>query len=244
MEHAPLKAEIGVSAMQFKYEEFTDTGGILDKEQGSIPGLTIKLGQRISDWEWEGAGSYYNGRVPYAGQTNLGSLYNTRTDEAIGDVSVRLGHWLGTSLPAMPFAGIGYRRWDRNILPGSVGGLFESYRWEYLWVGSKFLTYQNRSSNFMLDVGLLKPLHPEMRIDFKGTYNVEPVVHPEGKIGLRILLTSNLALTKRTGHIIEPYYEYWDMGRSPTVTAGPVTVYEPASKTHNIGLNLRLGWTM
>jgi hypothetical protein len=105
------------------------------------------------------------------------------------------------------------------------------------------MTYQKGASNFILDVGLLKPVKPELRVDFKNTYNVEPVVYPESKIGLRVLLTSNLALSKRTGLAIEPYYEFWELGRSPNVIAGSVTVYEPASKTRNMGLNLRLGWT-
>jgi hypothetical protein len=244
MEPVSLKTEIGFSAMRFKYEEFNDTGGILDKEQGGIPGLTLRLGLRHSDWEWETSGSYYQGQIPYAGQTNFGVPYNTRTDEKIGDISLRLGHWFGESHPSMPFIGIGYRRWDRSILPGTLGGLFESYRWKYLWTGSKFLAYQDSASNFILDVGLLRPLHPEMRVDFRGSYNVEPVVNPAGKLGVRMLLTSNLALSKSTGLAIEPYYEYWELGRSPTVTAGAVTVYEPASQTHNIGINLRLGWTL
>jgi hypothetical protein len=243
-EPASLQAEIGLSALRFKYEEYNDTGGLFNKEQGGIPGITIKLGQRRSDWEWESAGSYHYGQVSYTGQTNFGSPYNTRTEESISDVSLRLGRWFGESHPFMPFAGIGYRRWDRNILPGTLGGLFESYRWSYAWAGAKFLAYRDEASSFTLDVGLLKPLNPELHIDFKGTYNVEPVVYPESKLGLRVLLTSKRTLANGSGLTIEPYYEYWELGRSPTVVAGPISVYEPASKTRNIGLNLRLSWTL
>jgi hypothetical protein len=243
MAPASLKAEVGVSALRFDYAEFDDNGRVLDKEMGGIPGLSIKLSLRQAAWEWETAGSFHGGQVPYTGQTNSGVPYNTRTDESIGDVSIRLGRWFGDRVPVMPFVGIGYRRWDRNILPNSLGSLFESYRWTYVWAGSKIMTYQKGASNFILDVGLLKPVKPELRVDFRNTYNVEPVVYPEGKIGLRVLLTSNLALSKRAGLTIEPYYEFWELGRSPNVTDGAVTVYEPASKTRNMGLNLRLGWT-
>jgi hypothetical protein len=244
LESSGLKTEIGLSTLRFRYEEYNDSGGLFNKEQGSIPGITLKLGQRRSDWEWESAGSYHYGQVSYTGQTNLGSPYNTRTEESIGDVSLRLGRWFGERHPFMPFAGIGYRRWDRNILPGTLGGLFESYRWSYAWAGAKFMAYRNKTSSYVLDVGLLKPHKPELHIDFKGTYNVEPVVYPKSKLGLRVLLTSNWAFSNGTGLAIEPYYEFWELGRSPTVVDGPISVYEPASKTRNIGLNLRFAWTL
>lgn len=239
---ALIKTELGISAVRFKYEEFNDKGAILDNEQGGIPGLAFKLGLHYPDWELESAGSYHQGQVPYAGQTNFGVPYNTRTDERIGDISLRLGHWFGKRYPFMPFAGIGYRRWDRNILPGTLGGLFESYRWKYVWVGSKFRVYQDGTSCHVLDAGLLKPLQPELHVDFISAYNVEPVVYPESRLGLRLQLTSSIALSQNTGLVLEPYYEFWELGRSPNVTAGAVTLYEPASKTRNLGINLRLGW--
>ena len=233
------QAEFGISALRFQYEEFNNTGGILDKELGGIPGVSARLTMQRSGWEWESNGSYHHGQVPYAGQTNLGVPYNTRTDETIGDVSMRFGYWFKAPLSIMPFIGIGYRRWDRNILPNSLGGLFESYRWKYAWAGSKFRLSGDTASGTVLDIGLLKPLNPELKVDFKVTYNVEPTVYPEGKLGLRIMSTTHLAFTRHSEMVIEPYYEFWELGRSPDVTAGSVTLYEPASKTRNLGLNVR-----
>lgn len=238
-----FKTDIGISALRFDYAEFDDSGSVLDKEMGGIPGLSLKLSLRQADWEWETAGSYHQGQVPYDGQTNFGVPYQTRTDERIGDISLRLGHWFGERYPFMPFAGIGYRRWDRNILPGTLGGLFESYRWKYIWAGSKWMVYHNGASSYTLDLGLLKPISPELIVDFKKAYNVEPVVYPESKLGLRLQLNSSFAITAHSDLSVEPYFEYWELGRSPSVTAGAVTLYEPASKTRNAGLNLRLGWT-
>jgi hypothetical protein len=108
------------------------------------------------------------------------------------------------------------------------------------------LVPQQSSSQLFLDVGLLKPINPEMHIDFKGTYSVAPVVYPESKLGLRVMLTSSMALARNTRITMEPYYEYWKLGRSPSVStpvsAGILSVYEPASRTSNFGLNLRFGW--
>jgi hypothetical protein len=246
-ESVVFKAEVGISAIRFDYRESDDAGRILDKELGTIPGLSLKIGQRFPAWEWESTGSYHHGQVSYNGQTNLGSPYSTRTDEYVGDVSLRLGRWFGARYPSMPYAGIGYRRWDRDILPGSVNGLFESYRWKYLWLGLKQSLIPQRSSfELFLDAGLLKPINPEMHIDFKGTYPVSPVVYPESRLGLRLMLASSMALSRNTRITLEPYYEYWKLGRSPSVSTavstGMLSVYEPASETSNFGINLRFGW--
>lgn len=194
----------------------------------------------------ESAGSYHRGQVPYNGQTDQGSPYSTRTDEYIGDVSLRVGRWFDGRYPAMPYAGIGYRRWDRDIQAGSLNGLFESYRWSYLWLGLKqSLLPQQNSSLLFLDAGLLKPITPEIHIDFKGTYPVSPTVYPRSNLGLRFMLTSSMALSKDMRMTLEPYYEYWKLGRSPSVSTpvstGILTVHEPASRTSNFGLNLRFG---
>jgi len=238
-----IAAEIGASAMRFSYKENDDAGSILDTEQGGIRGVSFKLGQRLTAWEWEGIASYHNGRVDYTGQTNTGVPYNTRTDETIGDIALRLGCCLDWNHSWVLYGGLGYRRWDRDILPGTASGLFESYRWPYIWLGSKITALQEDQLQLMLDVGLLKPLSPELRVDFKGNHNVSPVVHPESKVGLRMILTSRMALTEKTFLNLEPYFEYWKLGRSPSVTTGGIIVHEPASRTRNIGINVRVGRT-
>ena len=228
--------EIGVSALRFNYAEYKTDGTTWDRELGNIPGLSFKLTQRLSAWEWEGMASYHYGRVDYTGQTNLGTPYNTRTAEEIGDVALRLGRWFEGNYLIMPYAGLGYRRWDRDIHPARLAGLFESYRWKYAWLGAKIMTYQQGASHFMLDIGWIKPIAPLMHV---GAYNAS--LNPDSRDGLRLILASRLALPENTTLILEPYFEYWELGRSPSVTTGGITIYEPASKTKNLGFNLRLG---
>ena len=235
-----LAAEAGVSALRFDYAECQDNGSLLDREFGGIPGFSLRLTQRVSEWEWEEDASYHFGRVPYTGQTNAGEPYDTKTDEDILDTAVRLGRWLGGW--AMPYAGLGYRRWDRDILPGSINGLFESYRWKYFWLGSKFVAYQQEATDVILDIGWIRPIDPVLYVDFRGTYNVEPKLMPESLDGLRLMLTARLAIFEKGALMLEPYFEYWRLGRSPVVISGGISVYEPESKTKNIGLNLRFGW--
>jgi hypothetical protein len=229
-------AEIGVSTLSFNYAELNDAGATLDKELGSIPGLSFRLAQRQSDWETDLLASYHYGRVDYIGQTQSGVPYNTRTDEKVGDFALRLGRWFEGSYPVMPYAGFGYRRWDRDILGG--GGYFESYYWKYVWLGAKFVAYQRAATNLMLDIGWVRPLDPVL--DVYGAFN-NPTLSPGSRSGLRLMLTSRLMLVENTALILEPYYEYWQLGRSPSVSSGGSTIYEPESKTRNFGMNMRLG---
>lgn len=236
MQPGNFTSEFGVSMMRFDYAEYKDDGATtLNKEMGIIPGISFRLAQRHHAWEWEGTASYHYGRVDYTGETNSGAPHNTRTDEEVVDVALRMGRWFEGSNPVMPYAGLGYRRWDRDILStGSVGGLFETYRWKYVWLGVKFIAYQQGASNLMLDIGWIKPIDPVMEV--KGAYN-NPRLNPESRNGLRLVLTSRSELRENTALIVEPYFEYWQLGKSPAVA----TVYEPASKTRNFGVNLRLG---
>lgn len=249
-EGATLNIGAALSALHFEYIETSATNQVLDAEFGGIAGGALRLGGRRGGWEVETALSYHRGRVTYDGHLTTGQPYLTRTDESITDAALRLGYWLELPYPVQPYLGYGYRRWDRDILPGTslsgsaVSGLFESYRWRYLWLGARVLTRLEGGAQTVFDVGLLKPLHPRMLIDFKGVYAVSPTVYPEGKPGLRMSLTSSLPLSGGRMLAIVPYYEYWELGRSPTVNAGSVSVYEPASKTGNAGIDLRVDWSL
>jgi hypothetical protein len=239
-----IDTEVGISALRFNYKELDDVGALLDKEQGGIPGITVKLGLRRSFWEWEGTGNYHQGRAAYSGQTQEGVPYNTKTDERIGDVSLRFGPWLGQDQTIMPYAGVGYRHWDRNILAGSagttpVGSLFETYGWSYVWVGTKFRSNRRNSSGTIFDIGFIRPIRPELHVGPDATaYSLQ------GKTGLRMMLTSSINLSRNTRLVIEPYYEHWQLGRSPTIITSTGYWYEPNSNARNLGLNLRLGWTL
>jgi hypothetical protein len=229
-----VAAEIGVSVMRFNYTEFADVGTTLNREFGGIPGMTFRFAQRFSSWEGDVVASYHYGRADYTGLNSNSVPYNTRTDEGVGDLALRLGCWFGDRI--MPYAGLGYRRWDRNIRPANLGGLFESYRWNYAWLGAKVMAYQQGASNLMLDIGWIKPIEPVLYVD---AYSAR--LNPEGRDGLRLMLTSHMVLDENTMLIVEPYYEYWRLGRSASVSSGGFTIYEPASETKNLGMNLRLG---
>lgn len=236
-----LMAAVGISAVRFHYQEFSEVGRILDTEQGGILGGVLVLRGQMNNWTLEGSGSFHTGTVPYVGQTNLGTPYNTRTYETLMDMALRVGYWIDTRYPVMPFVGMGYRRWDRDILPGTLGGLFESYRWPYYWTGIKVALGESTPVRHQFDLGLIKPIHPEMTINFKGAFNASPRVFPASKVGWRLSFTSTLELSNTSQLTLMPFYEYWALERSPLVSQNGVDVYEPASKTNNVGVNVRIG---
>lgn len=228
--------EAGVSAMRFNYAEYKDDGSTWDRERGNIPGLSLKFALQNAAWEWEGAANYHYGRADYTGQTNLGAPYNTRTDEGVVDFSIRAGRWLNKDYLVMPYAGWGYRQWNRDIRPASLAGLYEVYRWQYAWLGAKFAAYRQGATDVMLDLGWIRPINPTMQVNvYKANLNLG------SRNGLRLLLTSNTVLPQKIVLVFEPYYEYWELGRSSMVTSSGGVIYEPASKTRSVGLNLRFG---
>lgn len=234
----PLEIGIGVSALRFDYREFGSNGKILDRELGGIPGMSARIAQRRADWEWETAGSYHAGRVNYTGQTNYGVPLNTVTNESIGDASFRLGHSLDSAPAIMPYAGIGYHYWARDILAtASASGLYEVYQWPYLWVGGKLLAFERQGARLMLDFGLLRPLHVTLDVHAPST---QIRVFPESKTGFRMSMTSDFQLASNLRMTITPYAENWELGRSPAVNG----TYEPDSSTRNAGLDLKLNWTL
>ena len=232
----PVTVELGFSVTRFNYTEFSDAGATLDKELGGLPGLSLKAVRRTSLWEWEGNASYDLGSVDYTGQDSAGAPYNTITDEEVGDFSLKLGRWLDDGSTFQPYIGLGHHLWNRNIRSASLAGLFESYNWQYVLLGAKIITYRQSTSDLKLDISLIRPVNPSMYV---AAYDA--TLHLESRNGLRLMLTAHSKLTENTTIILEPYYEYWQLGRSPSIIAGKYTVYEPASKTKNVGVNLRFG---
>jgi len=79
------------SATQFHYEESVN-GGVLDRENGLLPGLDAELGYARGAWFARGALRYHDDTADYDGQTQDGTLVASRTDEGILDVSLLGGY--------------------------------------------------------------------------------------------------------------------------------------------------------
>lgn len=242
------KVSANFSLQDFNYKEFDDNGSLLDREDGTLPGLIFGLERPRGRWVLGGRFSYYAGSVDYDGQTNTGTPITTRTDEKISEIEGRAEYWLRPEDRWAVYGGLGYRYWARDIRPTRtaggqpVSGLFEVYDWWLVFFGTKVELYNKNASRWSLDLRVLRILAPELRVDATSQFDQARLDLGE-RYGMRLSLPWQYKLDKATHLTIEPYAEGWELGRSPTVPLtrnGVVigTIFEPRSETRNYGINL------
>ena len=88
-----LELSIAGSALHFGYKEFDDSGKVLDREDGFIPGFIFGLSQTTDRWVFASDFAFHGGDVIYTGQTNTGTPITSRTIQSIGDLSMRTEFW-------------------------------------------------------------------------------------------------------------------------------------------------------
>ena len=260
--HHSVPAEDSVSAVQwrmradmtlldFGYKEFDDAGRLLDREDGTLPGVALNLARAEGNWTLSGRFTWHAGDVLYDGQTNTGVPVRSRTDENILDSSLlieRRMRVLQDSIPLALYGGIGYRYWERDIRPTrtaagqAVDGLSEIYRWRYVFLGGRTVLYDFGASRWQLDLRVFRPYRPTIEVDQQGR-NDTVILDLGEHTGWRVSFPWEYRTGERTRLVLEPYAEGWDLGRSPTETLTrngvPVgTVYELRSVTRNVGLNI------
>lgn len=237
-----------ISWMDFDYREYDDAGRLLDRESGGIPGLVFDLAGAKDRWTLGGHFSWHANDVLYDGQTTSGVPIRTHTEENILDTSVRIERSLHTAATFGPtlYGGVGYRYWGREIRPThtssgqAVDGLFEMYRWTYLFLGGRAAVYRTDRFRFSFDARALRPYRPTLDVDYRGA-NDSIVLDLGERTGWRLGLPLEYRIDAHVRMVVEPYTEIWEVGRSPTETLTrqgvPVSgVYEPRSTTRTTGL--------
>ena len=234
---------LAFSLMDFDYEEFLPGGMTANREDGTLPG--ISAGVALSR-ERVFAGSrlgFWSGRADYRGPED------SRTDEDIVDwqASAGLRLYRDARVEAGVYTGGGYRRWERDIRSTpTAAGLFEIYDWWYLMLGVRGAYIINADSLIRADVGLTRPLNPEVEVEFETGFDDQRLELGE-RTGARVALTYEKRLDASTTLRIVPWFEYWELGKSRTVplTSNGVvvgTVFEPRSETRNAGIDIGLSW--
>ncbi len=241
------RGRIGLSVLEFGYKEFSDNGGLVDRERGGLPGLAAALTRTQGDWFISGEVLYYAGEVQYDGRTQSGAPLDTRTGENLLDYELRAGRWFGMRADSdlAVYAGLGHRRWTRDIHSRSnVNGLFEVYDWWQGSLGTKWIFYKAGKLDGGIDLSLLRTIAPEIKIDFNGTYDNARLDLGE-RFGGRFSLPWRYHYQDKTAFLFEPYLDGWDLGQSPTQpltrnSAVMGSVMEPRSETRNYGLAISL----
>jgi hypothetical protein len=236
-------AWLGFSLLDFDYEEFFDNGISANREEGLIPGLTGGLSVKQGQWFAETGLRASIGTVDYHGPVE------SDTDEEIIDWNLLAGRELFRKDRASIglFAGVGYHRWNRDIQStATASGLFETYDWWYGMLGVRGEYRFSSAIQFRVDAYLTRTVNPEVEVEFEA--NFDDVTLPLGeKTGRRIILTLDRRLNNRMRVWVSPWYEFQELGRSPTrnLTSNGIitgTVFEPRSETKNYGI--AIGFTM
>ncbi len=249
--------ELGLISMNFHYKEFDENNQILDKEDGTIPGIMLGMREYDGPWVYASNLSYYAGNVVYDGQAvSLSSGAITpliaRTDEKIYDFTVLAEHWYRNSNNQSRFAwyaGIGYRYWIRDILPGMtssgtpVSGLVETYKWWYAIGGVKNVLIDSGNFQLLLDARITRTYRPVMKVDFFETGD-ETILNLKERYGGRVSMPLHYRLNHTATVKVEPYMEGLAFGRSEAkevlmngVPSGQ-SILEPRSETRNTGVVL------
>ncbi|MGD8909798.1 MAG: hypothetical protein PVI92_10680 [Chromatiales bacterium] len=235
---------VGVTALNFDYEEFDDQGISLDREQGWLPGMTAGFTYAAQAWHFGGNLRWASATADYTSPEA-----DTTTDEELLDLSLyvdtplitRNDHRLHLRI------GGGYHKWWRDIRSTDfILGLDETYHWKYALIGLHSEHRIDSQTTLTTDIHLHRVFSPKISVNFLQSY--DPVdLSLEQENGFRLSLGLNKALGEGFLLQISPWYEYWELGRSADadlfsngVLVG--SVFEPRSETRGFGIDLRLCW--
>lgn len=238
------------SLLNFGYRELGDNDKLLDREDGILPGLKLGLRKPADQWLFAADFALHGGDVAYTGHTQTGIPINTRTTQNILDTTIQAEYWTqnGKGIAYAPYIGGGYHYWRRDIQPTStasgapVRGLLEIYTWWVGFIGLKTGLHQTDTSHWLVDARLVQIISPSIYIDFGGQYDNATLLLGE-RLGIRLALPWRSELDETSHLLIEPYAEYFELGRSanaPLTSNGSAvgSVYEPYSQTFNYGLTV------
>ena len=239
----------GATALRFGYKELNEGARIpriLDREDGTLPGLRTGLRARTKAWTFSANANFVRGKADYRGVSSVGSPVRTTTDESIIDLSATAGYDLPLSSPLAPalYAGLGYRVWRRDIRSsGPVGGLGEVYRSSYALLGARATLWKSKMMQVLADLRVSEALDPTLGVDFRGAFDNARLKLP-ARPGWHAALPWTLSLLSGGSLQVEPYYEYW---RSPRSVSAQITrqgfalareLHEPKSQMGNFGISL------
>lgn len=240
---------LGFALKDFGYKEFSDQNTLLDREDGWIPGISGAYSLKNDRYSLDIGLIYLNGNVVYDGQTQGGIPHKTKTNEQIIDttVSLRFLDVIKLPNPSSLYIGLGFREWQRDILPTStVLGLFETYHWYYGFFGGSIELIKKVKFTLRVDGRLARPINPVMNICFSNFDCAD--LNLGSDIGGRISMPIHYHLHSNNKLIVEPYFETWNFGRSPDeelTTNGTPTgsfIHEPRSETRNMGINISVSY--
>ncbi len=240
-----INLNLGVTALDFDYEEFSDLEKSLNREQGWLPGTSLGLNyESQTSLILDARLRWLSGTADYSSP-----VADSNTDEEILDLSLAVRIPLHETPQNNLYlsAGGGYRKWWRNIRSTQTAfGLDEVYRWKYLSIGFKGEHLYGPKTAISGEINLRRTINPEMSVDFQQTFDDANLSLKE-KNGFHLSFGLTQSLSRNLSIEVSPWFEYWALGRSDNknLTSNGVvvgSVFEPRSETHNWGIDFNLQW--
>lgn len=239
--------ELGVE--NFRWQEFNDQGGRLLSEHGmryGAGGTLDNLGRDDAGVLAVFSGRGYSGRVEYDGQDTRGRFMATRSVYSGYALEAGGGYRFIPNAHSPAFdviAGIGFDRWERDIRGGvnSVGapvsGFVETYTVVHARLGIGLFHLEGALPGY-LSAGLRRPLYIDEDIVVNGqALELAPENNASAFVSYRVSLAP--ARDGRPfGRYLRASYDSYRLGRSPAITAGNLSVWQPDSHMDVFSLSL------
>jgi hypothetical protein len=237
----------------FGYREFSEQGRELNREDGILPGVRLSARSSRDRVFVRLDASLHDGTVDYDGETQTGAPVETDTGTRLFSFSAEAGRWVG----ARPgrwgaYLRVARRLWERDIQStGSVQGLYEEYRWSEVGAGLRHVWPASEQGRWTHELSAMAfaVVDGDIFVELSGVEGRnwdDTSLELGDESGYRLRYTASRELASGRLLRIEPYYAYWEFGRSNTRTitangsATSLTVTEPRSESRRIGVSVGL----
>jgi hypothetical protein len=246
--------EIGLTYYHFDYKEKLDPPK-KSTENGWLPGIYLSTEyKKKSDVYAKLFLSYATGELEYDGSTQTGTpLKFSELTHEFYKVEGNVGYSIEIrkDFSLIPYIGYGFRNWKRGDTTVVQGAWWikEKYNWHYIPLGLKcdytinerWEMQGNLAAHYMF-YGRMKLYYSEVDPGY-GNYEFDL----GNRVGWYVEAPITYKINKDWSIVTSPWYEYSAIGQSNTVNiyyygAYAGSAYEPASRTHQYGLNLGLSY--
>jgi hypothetical protein len=165
---AQWQGSVGAGVRSAVHTEVDLAGRRLVREDGWLPGTSLRAGYQLGSITWFGGADWYQGDIDYRGQTQAGAAAASTTSTRM--TSARLGAsyaWGSYSI----LAALEIDRWKRDILGTAAGaGLQETYL-SRRWLLGTGKTWRPAAGAVSADAALVLAAPERMHIGFSGLFD-------------------------------------------------------------------------